>query len=134
MSPTLSTRADRDLRPRPTQSRPDLLWLLSLGQAQVRRFVKRTALRRLGRNQLLRNVAVALGNVGTPAEVPALQAALAKEPPLVREHLAWALSEIAQRHPAAVSAVRTTLQAALEHEAVPIVQSALTDALAALPS
>ena len=132
-SPTLSARADRDLRPRPTQSRPDLLWLLSLGQAQVRRFVKRTALRRLGRNQLLRNVAVALGNVGTPAEVPALQAALCKEPPLVREHLAWALSEIAQRHPAAGPAVRTALLAALEHEAIPIVQSALTDALLALP-
>ena len=133
-SPILFSRADPALRPRPQQSRPQLLWLLSLGQAQVRRFVKRTALRRLGRNQLLRNVAVALGNVGTPAELPALVAALAKEPPLVREHLAWALSEIAGRHIDAASDVRTALQAAHAGEADAAVQAAITQALAALPA
>ena len=133
-SPILFSRADPALRPRPQQSRPQLLWLLSLGQAQVRRFVKRTALRRLGRNQLLRNVAVALGNVGTPAEIPALGAALAKEPPLVREHLAWALAEIAGRHPDAASDVRRALLAAQSGEADATVHAAITQALAALPA
>lgn len=132
-SPALSQRADPALRPRPQQSRPELLWLLSLGQAQVRRFVKRTALRRLGRNQLLRNVAVALGNVGTPAEIPALCAALDKEPPLVREHVAWALSEIAQRHPEAASQVRQALHKARAHNHDPVVEHAVQQALAALP-
>jgi epoxyqueuosine reductase len=88
---------DEELRPRPHQSRPELLWLLELGAAQFRRFVKRTALRRVGRSQLLRNVAVALGNVGGKSELPAIRAALWREPPLVRRHLAWALGEIAQR-------------------------------------
>ena len=135
-SPILGPRADRELRPRPQQSRPRLLWLLSLGQAQVRRFVKRTALRRLGRNQLLRNVAVALGNVGTPAELPALVAALAKEPPLVREHLAWALSEIARRHratdPTVAPAARQALAQALATETEAEVRGALAQALSAL--
>ena len=132
-SPVLAQRADLALRPRPQQSRPALLWLLSLGQAQVRRFVKRTALRRLGRNQLLRNVAVALGNVGTPAEIPALCAALDKEPPLVREHVAWALSEIAQRHPETASQVRQALHEARARSHDPVVEHALQQALAALP-
>lgn len=130
-SPTLSSRADPELRPRPMQSRPALLALLGMGQAQVRRFVRRTALRRLGRNQLLRNVAVALGNVGTPAEVPAMTAALGKEPPLVRQHLAWALSEIAARHPGAQAAIADILRDALTREDDPATQAELQDALSA---
>ncbi len=43
------------------------------------------------RRGLLRNVAVALGNRGSPEAVPAL--ALNDEEPLVREHAAWALGE-----------------------------------------
>lgn len=131
-SPTLASRADPELRPRPQQSRPALLELLQLGQAQVRRFVRRTALRRLGRNQLLRNVAVALGNVGTPAEVPAMTTALAKEPPLVRQHLAWALAQIAARHPAEGVAIQTILQEALTSEADAATQAELQDALSSL--
>lgn len=88
---------DPELRPRRGHARPELLALLALGAAQFRRFVKRTALRRLGRTQLLRNVAVALGNVATAAELPALLTALEKEPALVRQHLLWALEQIALR-------------------------------------
>jgi epoxyqueuosine reductase len=43
---------------------------------------------------LLRNVAVALGNWGSPEAVPALAAALNDEEPLVRGHAAWALGRI----------------------------------------
>ncbi len=129
-SPTLASRADPELRPRPAQSRPALLELLQLGQAQVRRFVRRTALRRLGRNQLLRNVAVALGNVGTPAEVPALLTALQKEPPLVRQHVVWALSQIGRRHPSVELTISATLREALTREDDPATQAELREALA----
>lgn len=43
---------------------------------------------------LLRNVAVALGNRGSPEAVPVLAAALNDEEPLIRGHSAWALGRI----------------------------------------
>ena len=42
----------------------------------------------------LRNVAVALGNSGDRAAVPALIAALRDPEPLVRAHVAWALDRL----------------------------------------
>lgn len=115
-------------------ARPELVKLLHLGAAQFRRYVKRTALRRLARAQLLRNVAVALGNVGTPAEVPALCAALTSSanPPLVRQHVAWALGRIGARHPGAREAARTALTAALPENPDPRTQVELGQALAGL--
>ncbi len=43
----------------------------------------------------LRNVAVALGNCGGPAAIPALEQAAQNDDSLVREHAAWALEQIA---------------------------------------
>ncbi len=124
--------ADPELRPRPQQSRPELLWLLDLGAAQFRRFVRRTALRRIGRSQLLRNVAVALGNIGTAAEVPALCAALVRQPPLVRQHVAWALGEIGRRSQAARDAAQAALLSARDKELDVAVSAEITQALALL--
>ena len=43
----------------------------------------------------MRNVAVALGNVGDARAIPALEGALLDDPdPLVRGHAAWALGRI----------------------------------------
>jgi epoxyqueuosine reductase len=84
-----------ELEARPRLSAPELIPLLGLGAAQYRRFVKRSALRRLHRAQLLRNVCVALGNAGDAAAIPALRAALATEKSaLVRGHAAWALGRL----------------------------------------
>lgn len=85
------------LAPRPGYGRPLLRRLLGLGAAQFRKWNKQTAMRRVHRAQLLRNVAVALGNVGTGDDVPALIAALAESSPLVRAHVVWALGELALR-------------------------------------
>lgn len=115
--------------PRRDLGHPELLWLLQLGAAQFRRYVKRTALRRVGRAQLLRNVAVALGNIGTAAELPALEAALAREVPLVREHVYWALGQIAGREPAVRPQVTAALQTACASESDPAVQAELTSTL-----
>ncbi len=47
---------------------------------------------------LRRNAAVALGNVGGPEHVPALELAAAHDDALVAEHATWALARIAERH------------------------------------
>src|SRR5262249_43429030 len=53
---------DADFAPRPGFSRPALLPLMRIGAAQFRKWQRRSALRRIHRNELLRNVAVAIGN------------------------------------------------------------------------
>lgn len=131
-SATAAANGDAELRPRPDQSRPVLVHLLSLGMAQVRRFVRRTALRRIDRAQLLRNVAVALGNVGTAAELPPLSAALSREPALVRQHAAWAIAEIAGRDATVREDALATLSAAQKQEPDAAVRDELDAALAAL--
>jgi epoxyqueuosine reductase len=76
---------------------PDLVALAGKGANQLRQFVKRTALRRIPREVLLRNVAVALGNTGSPDAIPALVALLAERSPLVRLHAVWALGQLGAR-------------------------------------
>ena len=49
------------------------------------------------RRGFLRNVCVALGNVGDRSALSALQWALADPEPLVREHAAWAIEQIQRR-------------------------------------
>jgi epoxyqueuosine reductase len=84
-----------ELAARPELTAPDLVDLLDLGAAAYRRLVKRSALRRIGKHQLQRNAAVALGNSGDPRAVPPLARALARDPsPLVRLHAAWALGQL----------------------------------------
>jgi epoxyqueuosine reductase len=73
---------------------PDLIALAARGANQLRQLVRRTALRRVSGDVLLRNVAVALGNSRAPAAVPSLVALLAHRAPLVRGHAAWALGQI----------------------------------------
>ena len=60
-----------------------------------------------------RNVAVALGNVGTVDDLPALIAALQENSPLVRQHVVWALGEMARRLKSQDAA-----QALVEHERI----------------
>jgi epoxyqueuosine reductase len=87
--------ADPMLAPRTTQhALPDLVDLAAKGANQLRRFVRRTAMRRVSREVLLRNVSVALGNTGDPAAIPALVSLLDSPLPLVRGHAAWALGRL----------------------------------------
>jgi epoxyqueuosine reductase len=80
------------------KSAPDLIRTLGLGSAQMRQLVRGTPLRRAGRDGLLRNVCVALGNAGDPAAIPALARALAGDrSSLVRGHAAWALGQLGAR-------------------------------------
>jgi epoxyqueuosine reductase len=86
-----------ELAPRAGYGLPSLVRLLGLGAAQFRKWNARSAMRRVHRPQLLRNVAVALGNVGTAAELPALARALDEPHPLIRIHVCWAIGQIGAR-------------------------------------
>jgi epoxyqueuosine reductase len=84
-----------ELGARPELAAPPLSDLLTLTATGYRRLVQKTALRRVGKRQLQRNAAVALGNSGAREAVPPLCTALANDPSaLVRAHVAWALGEL----------------------------------------
>ncbi len=86
---------DLAVQPRADLTAPDLLALLALDDDGFRLKFKNSPIKRTKRRGLLRNVCVALGNLGDPAAVPALTRAAAFDPePLVREHAAWALTRI----------------------------------------
>ncbi len=75
-------------------SSPELIPLLSLTEEQFRERFRLSPIRRARRRGLLRNVCVALGNIGDPQAVPALIEALYDHEPLIRGHAAWALGRI----------------------------------------
>jgi len=74
--------------------RPDLLRLLELTEPEFRaRYAGRPILRAKYAG-FLRNVCVALGNLGDASAVPALTGALAHDESLIRGHAAWALGRL----------------------------------------
>jgi epoxyqueuosine reductase len=70
---------------------------LSLDVEGFRDLFKKSPVKRTKRSGFLRNVCVALGNVGTVEDVPALEKAVAEEDELIAEHACWALEKIAAR-------------------------------------
>jgi epoxyqueuosine reductase len=78
-------------------SAPDLAGLLSLDEAAFRARFAGTPMLRAGRRGLLRNVCVALGNVGGESVLPALRRAASDPEPLVAEHAVWAMAQIEAR-------------------------------------
>jgi epoxyqueuosine reductase len=73
---------------------PSLIEWMTMTQEEFSARFKGSPIKRAKRRGLLRNVAVALGNWGSPKAVPALAAALHDEEPLIRGHAAWALGRI----------------------------------------
>ena len=84
------------LMPRPALNAPLLAELATLDDAAFRKRFAGTAVKRIGRDRFLRNVAYALGNSGAPATSrPAIEHLLADSSPLVRGAAVWALSRLA---------------------------------------
>jgi epoxyqueuosine reductase len=75
-------------------SSPALIPLLALDEEGFRERFRHSPIKRAKRRGLLRNVCVALGNIGDPVAIPALVNALEDAEPLVRGHAAWALGRI----------------------------------------
>ena len=76
---------------------PDLIELLSLGDAQFKLRFAGSPILRTKRRGFLRNVCVALGNLGNESALPALEKAASDHEPLVVEHALWAIEEIRGR-------------------------------------
>jgi epoxyqueuosine reductase len=82
---------------RPELVEPDLLDLLALDDDGFQRRFAGTPILRTKRRSLLRNVCVALGNVGGVATLPALDQTAHDPDPLIAEHARWAIEQIEKR-------------------------------------
>ena len=70
---------------------------LGLNDQEFRALFRRSPIKRIKRRGFLRNVCVALGNVGSADDLPALGKAACDPEPLIAEHAAWAISRIRER-------------------------------------
>ncbi|HEV2994744.1 MAG TPA: tRNA epoxyqueuosine(34) reductase QueG [Chthoniobacterales bacterium] len=70
---------------------------LKLNDAEFRNLFRNSPIKRIKRRGFLRNVCVALGNVGTRDDLPALDRAAADPELLIAEHAAWAIQRIQAR-------------------------------------
>jgi len=108
---------------RPGSERPDLHQLLGLSQDAFSKRFRKSPIKRTKRRGLLRNAAIALGNVGAESDVPVLARALEDDEPLVRGHAAWALGRIGG------DAGRKVLASHLQSELDPDVREEIESAL-----
>jgi epoxyqueuosine reductase len=76
---------------------PDLLELLKLDEPAFKQKFTGTPILRTKRRGLLRNVCVALGNVGDKSCLPALEKVAHDPEPLIVEHARWAIQQIQGR-------------------------------------
>jgi len=112
-------------RPRPeTGSSPELIPLLALTEEEFRQRFRHSPIKRTKRRGLLRNVCVALGNIGDPQAIPALARALHDHEPLVRSHAAWALGRIGGTQ--AQEALHTALKTEEDQEVQKEIRCALS--------
>lgn len=89
--------AEKDFQPRHGLDQADLVALFGWTERQFLERMAGSAIRRLGHERWLRNLAVALGNGPASAEaVAALEARRGHPSPLVREHVAWALRRLTE--------------------------------------
>ena len=91
-----------DFRARHGLDAPGLLELFGWDEAEFLHRAEGSAIRRIGHERWLRNVAVALGNAPRSSAIAAaLRARMAHPSVLVREHVAWALAQQADKPAAA---------------------------------
>jgi epoxyqueuosine reductase len=82
-----------DFAPRHGLDAPELIKLFSWTEEEFLKYTEGSAIRRIGYECWLRNIAVALGNAPTSeAIVTALKARLEHPSELVREHVKWAMA------------------------------------------
>jgi epoxyqueuosine reductase len=74
-----------------------LIELLAMDDDGFRATFRGTPMQRTKRRGVLRNVCVALGNVGDATALPPLERAAADPEPLIAEHAQWAIAQVRQR-------------------------------------
>src|SRR4051794_15371712 len=70
---------------------------LELSDTEFRALFRSSPIKRIKRRGFLRNVCVALGNVGDASDLPALERAALDGEPLIAEHARWAIGQIQHR-------------------------------------
>src|SRR5437667_7282404 len=70
---------------------------LRLDEVEFRDRFRNSPIKRIKRRGFLRNVCVALGNIGTREDLPACARAALDSKPLIAEHAAWAINRIRER-------------------------------------
>ncbi len=90
--------AERDFQPRHRLDQRRLLELFAWNEAEFLRYTEGSAIRRIGYQRWLRNIAVALGNGPADEAVRiALDSRRQAVSPLVREHIDWALQRLEEK-------------------------------------
>jgi epoxyqueuosine reductase len=85
---------ERDFAPRHELDTSDLAELFRWDEETWKKNTEGSAIRRIGYEQWLRNIAVALGNAESSKDVVgALQSRRGSASPIVREHVEWALRQ-----------------------------------------
>jgi epoxyqueuosine reductase len=86
--------AEKDFHPRHKLNTQQLLDVFAWEEAEFLAKTEGSAIRRIGHQRWLRNIAVALGNaLPSPLIIDALTARLAHPSELVKEHVRWALDQ-----------------------------------------
>ena len=89
-----TTSPEPDFSPREGLDQADLVTLFACTESEFEERLQGSPIRRIGHERWLRNIAVALGNAETTQEiVSALRSKLDTSSPLVKEHIAWALTQ-----------------------------------------
>jgi epoxyqueuosine reductase len=90
------TARDLQMQARPELDAPALAELAALDDAAFRKLFAHSPVKRLGRDRLIRNVLIAIGNSGSPDLAAHAEPHLADASPLVRAAAVWALAQVLQ--------------------------------------
>ncbi len=102
--------------PRAELSAPRLADLARLGDSEFRALFAGSPIKRIGRDRFVRNVLIALGNSGEPAQAAVTENLLGDASPLVRAMAIWALNRLAD--PASLMRLRAKWLAVEDDPAV----------------
>ena len=89
-----TARRNRAFVPRAELAAPALADLLALDDASFRQVFAGSPIKRIGRNRMVRNAAIAAGNSGSAELAPALEGLTRDGDPVVAEAAAWALARL----------------------------------------
>ncbi len=95
-----AARANKAFAPRAELAAPKLADLLVLDDATFRQVFSGSPIKRIGRDRMVRNCAIAAGNSGDAALEPVLNTLLEDQSDVVRDAARWALAELSARRSA----------------------------------
>ena len=91
-----AARRNQAFLPRAELVAPALADLLTLDDASFRQLFAGSPIKRIGRDRMVRNAAIAAGNSGQPKLIPLLRRLVSDPNPIVAEAAAWALGKLSE--------------------------------------